>query len=92
MASCPFTPLTASSMLSAMGWEKFQNDAGNLLQLAVHGGDQFLFVLVERRPPLLLRLQVDEVLGIEEAGGVGSVVGPADLAGALRALPGKNRA
>jgi hypothetical protein len=34
----------------------------------------------EDRAPLLLRLQVDEVFGVEEAGGVGAVVGPADLA------------
>ena len=35
---------------------------------------------VEDRPPLLLGLQVDEVFGVEEAGGVGAVVGPPHLA------------
>ena len=58
--------------------------AGNLLQLAVHGGDQFVLVLVKDGPPLFLGLQVDEVFGVEEARGVGSVVRPPDLARALR--------
>ena len=62
--------------------------AGNLFQLAVHGGDQLIFVLVEDGPPLLLRFQVDEVFGVEEAGGVGAIVGTADLADDLRSLPG----
>ena len=67
-----------------MGCEKFQSAPGNLFQLTVHGGDQLLFVLVEHGPPLLLRLQIDEVFGVEEAGGVGAVVGTADLADHLR--------
>ena len=55
--------------------------ARNLLQLAIHGGDQFLFVLVEDRPPLFLRFEIDEVFRIEEARGVRSVVRPSHLAG-----------
>ena len=55
--------------------------AGNLVELAVHGGDQLFFVLVEHGTPLLLRLQIDEILGVEEARGIGSIVGPAHLAG-----------
>src|ERR1700694_1976705 len=31
------------------------------------------------RPPLLLGLQVDEVLGVAESSSVGSVIGPADF-------------
>ena len=38
---------------------------------AIHGGDQLLFVLVEHRPPLVLGLEIDEIFGVEEAGGVG---------------------
>ena len=62
--------------------------AGNLFELAIHGRDQLFFVLVKNRPPFFFRLQIDEIFGIEEAGGVGSVVGTAHLAGALRSLPG----
>ncbi len=51
--------------------------ARQLLQLAVHGGDDFIFVLVKHGPPLLLRFQIDEIFGVEEAGGIGSVVGTA---------------
>ena len=67
-----------------MGCEKFQITPGILLELVVHGGDQLFFVLMKHRPPLLFRLQVDEVFGVEEAGGVGAVVGPPDLARHLR--------
>ena len=40
----------------------------------------------ERPDAILLGFQTDEVFGIEEAGGVGSIVGPPHLAGALRDL------
>ena len=46
----------------------------------VHGGDEFVLVLVEDGTPLVLGLEVDEVFGVEEAGGVGAVVGTAGLA------------
>ena len=57
--------------------------SGQLVQLFVHGGDDFVLVLVKAGPPLLLGLQIGEVLGIEEAGGIGSVVRTPGLAGAL---------
>ena len=63
-----------------MGWEKFQPTPGILLSSAIHGGDQLVLILVEDGAPLFFGLQVDEVLGVEEAGGVGAVVGPAGLA------------
>ena len=81
MASSPLTPLTASSMLSAIGCEKFQIAPGIFLQLRIHRRDQLVFVLMEDRPPFFLRLQIDEVLGVEEARRVGAVVRTADLAG-----------
>src|ERR1035438_1911323 len=37
------------------------------LQLAVHGGDQFVFVLMEYGPPLLVRLQVNKILCVAES-------------------------
>src|SRR5208283_797784 len=49
------------------------------LHCPVHGSDQFLFVLTEYRAPLLLRLQVNEILGVAESSGVRSVVRPSDL-------------
>ena len=79
-ASSPLTPLTASSMLSEIGCEKFQSTPGNLLQLLVHGGDQFVFVAVELGAPLFARAQIDKEFGVVEAAGVGAVVGTADLA------------
>ena len=51
-----------------------------MLSSRVHGSDQLFLVLVEDGPPLLLGLEIDEVLGVEEAGGVGAVVGAAGLA------------
>ena len=66
------------------GLRKAPDDAGNFVQLAIHGGNQFVFVLVKHRPPLFFRLQVDEVFGIKEAGVIRSVIGTAHLAGALR--------
>ena len=53
--------------------------AGNLLEFAVHGGDQLFLVLMKYRTPFLLRLEVDEIFGVEEAAGVGSVIRPSDL-------------
>ena len=59
-------------------------DAGNLVEFALHGGDEFIFVLVEDGTPLVFGFQIDEVFGIEKAGVIGAVIGTADLAGALR--------
>ena len=66
------------------GLREIPDHAGNLLELAVHGRDQLFLVLVKHRPPFFLGLQIDEIFGVEEAGGIGAVVGPAHLAGALR--------
>ena len=72
-------------MLSAIGWEKFHSAPG-IFQFRAHGGDDFFFVLVEGRPPLFFLLQVDEVFGVEKSRRIGSVIRPANLAGALRHL------
>ena len=61
-------------------------NAGKLAQLLVHGGDQLLLILVEDGPPFLFGLEVDKVFGVEEAGGVGAVVGASGLADDLRNL------
>ena len=66
-----------------MGCEKFQTTPGIFSSSRVHGGDQLFLVLMKCRAPLLLGLQIDEVFGIEKAGGVGPVIRPADLTGAL---------
>src|ERR1017187_7306192 len=53
--------------------------AGNLLDFVVHGLDQQFLAATELRTPFTARLEIDEVLGVEEAGGVGAVIGAADL-------------
>ena len=60
------------------GLRKVPDHSRNFLQLAIHGGDQALFVLMEDRPPFLLGQQIDKEFGVEKAGGVGAVVGPPD--------------
>ena len=62
------------------GLREVPDDAGSFFKLAIHGGDELVLVLVEDGPPLLLGLEVDEVFGVEEAGGVGAIVGAAGLA------------
>ena len=74
------TPLTASSTLSEMGCEKFQTTPGIFSSSRIHGGDEVVLVLMEDGAPLFFRLEVNEVFGVEEAGGVGAVVGAAGLA------------
>ena len=49
------------------------------LQLAIHRGNQFIFILMKNRPPLILGLQVDEILRIAESSRVGSIVGRSGL-------------
>ena len=66
------------------GLGKVPDDARHLFQLAVHGADQLILVLVEDRPPLILRLQVDEIFRVEKAGRVHAVVRPAHLADHVR--------
>src|SRR5579862_1987914 len=46
---------------------------------AVHGGDEFLLAFVKYGAPLVMRLEVDEILRVAESPGIGSVVGPSDL-------------
>ncbi len=60
------------------------DDSRDLVEFALHGGDQFILVFMECRAPLLFRFQVNEVLGVEKPGVVGSIVRTPDLAGALR--------
>ena len=55
-------------------------DARKCLQLLVDGRDQRLLVAVWA-VPLRIRLQADEELDVEEAGGVGAVVGTAEFRG-----------
>src|SRR5579872_445044 len=55
-------------------------DAGKLLKLPVHRGDELILVALELRPPLLARKKVNEELGVVEAAGVAAIVGASDLA------------
>ena len=55
-----------------------------LVQFPIHGGDQFIFVVVKDRPSLFFGLEIDEEFRIEEAGCVGAVVRTSHLADALR--------
>ena len=55
-------------------------DAGKLLELFVHGGDEFVFLAVELAAPFFAGVQVDEKFGVVETAGVAAVVGAADLA------------
>ncbi len=66
------------------GLGKVPDHARHLLQFAIHGADQFFFVLVEGGPPLLLGQQIDKIFGVEKAGRIGAVVGPSHLADHLR--------
>ena len=73
------------------GLGEVPDHAGNLVQLRFIAAISSLFVLVEDGSPLVLGLQIDEVLGVEESGRVGAVVGAADLAGTTCVTSG-NRA
>ena len=68
------------------GLGEIPDHAGDLVELAAHGADELLFVLAKHRAPLLAGLQIDEILGVGKAGGIGTVVGAADLAGGFRHL------
>ena len=61
------------------GLRKVPDDAGGLFEFAIHGGDEGFLVFVEGGAPLAFGFEVDEVFGVEEAGGVGAVVGAAGL-------------
>ena len=58
----------------------------HLLQFAIHGANQLVFVLVEGRPPLLFGKQIDKIFRVEEARGIGAIVGPSHLAHHVRNL------
>jgi len=47
---------------------------------------QLVFVFAEHRPPLPFRLEVNEKLGIEKAGGIGAVIRSPGLTGTVRDL------
>ena len=57
---------------------------GDFSHFPIHGGDEFLFVLMESGPPLFFGLEVDEELAIAEIDRVHAVIGPADLRHHLR--------
>ncbi len=59
-------------------------DSGKLLGFLAQRFDQLVFVLMKQRTPLVFRLQIDKIFGVEEARGIGAVVGPAHLAHHLR--------
>src|SRR5580693_8199863 len=48
-----------------------------------HRGDEPLLILTEYGTPLLFRLQIHKVLGVEKSCSVGSVIRPPHLTGAL---------
>ena len=62
------------------GLREVPADAWNLAEFGVHGGDQLFLVFSEDGTPLVLGLEIDEVFGVEEAGGICAVVGPPGLA------------
>src|ERR1700733_15316745 len=61
------------------GLREVPDRARILLHRATHGRYQFFFITVEHWSPLVLRLQVNEILGVTEAASVGSVIGTAHL-------------
>ena len=68
-------------MLSAMGCEKFQRMPGILLSCVSIAEISSSLSLWKTGRHLFFRLEVHEIFGVEEAGGVCAVVGAADLAG-----------
>ena len=71
------------------GLREVPDHTWHLLQLAIHGADQLFLVLVKDRTPLIFRLEIDEILGVEEAGGVCAVVGTSYLANHLASPRGR---
>ena len=67
-------------------------DAGELCELLIHGGDQFVLLAMKLEAPLFAGPQVDEKFGVVKAAGVAAIVGTADLADDLRRLRGNSRA
>src|ERR1039458_10037655 len=65
---------------------KIPEHARDPFEFPVHGRDQFHFVLVKHRPPVIFRLQIDKILRIEEPRSIGAIVGTAHLRDHLRDL------
>src|SRR5271165_522355 len=63
---------------------KSPSHAGNLFDFLVHGVDEQLFAAAELRAPLAARFEIDEVLDVEKAGRISSVVGAPYLRDDLR--------
>ena len=61
------------------GLREIPEGPGIFLELAIHRGDQLLFILMKDGPPLVLGLQVDEIFRVAESSGVGSIVGSPGL-------------
>ena len=76
----------ADSFLHVVGnrLRKIPGDSGKLFGFLAQRFNQLVFVLMEQRPPLLLGLQIDKIFRVEEARGVGAIVGPPHLAHHLR--------
>jgi len=74
----PVTPTDASSILSSWLGEN-PNDAGNLVQFALHGRDQFFFIFVEDMAATAPSAQVHKYSGVKEAGVIRPVVWPPHL-------------
>ena len=53
----------------------------DLLELATHGSNKFLLILVKNGAPLILRLKRDTVFGVEKSRRIQSIIGAAHLAG-----------
>ena len=62
------------------GLGEVPEDAGHLFELAVHGRDEFVFILLEDGAPFLFGLEVDKVFGVEKARSIGSIVRTTGLA------------
>ena len=74
----PFTPDTASATLSCRYCEKLNSTPGNL-SCSCASNSRGQLVLVVGAGPFAGRLQRREEFGVEQAGGVGAVVGAAVL-------------
>src|SRR6202011_5560923 len=61
------------------GLREVPSGSRQLGYFAIHSSDQFLLVFPEYGPPLRFWLEIDEVFGVPESTGVGSVVGTADF-------------
>src|SRR5580698_9161515 len=56
------------------GLGEVPDHAWDLFELSIHGGNELLLVLVKAGTPLFFRFEIDEILGIEKASCVSSVI------------------